>query len=137
MPLYWQFDSRRRLVAAVADADVTIGDLDAYLDAVVGVGALGWRKLFDARDAKVALSPEEVLALGVRIRGLHLLGTVGPLAFVLPKAEADGILRLLGFMAAADRQMRVFKAMGPARRWIEAWPISVSREFPQPPLLKG
>ena len=51
MPLYWSIDSRRRLFTGVGEGDVSLGDVLALLEALVGARALSYRKLFDARAA--------------------------------------------------------------------------------------
>ncbi len=117
--LYWIIDSRRRLVTHTAEGELTRGDLMAYFDALTGADAWGWRKLFDARRCTPTMSPEDLMALGVRIREQHARGVSGPIAIVLPENENDAFTRLLGFIAAADRPMRVFRTLDSARHWIE------------------
>lgn len=118
MSLYWIIDSRNRLVTHTAEGELTRGDLMAYFDAVTGADAWSWRKLFDARNACMAMTPEELLGIGVHLRAMHRRG-VGPMAVVLPEAQDDNFNRLLGFLAAADRPIRVFRALEPARHWLE------------------
>ena len=43
---------------------------------------------------------------------------MGPLAVVLPEEYIDLAGHALGMLAAADRPMRVFGAIAPARRWL-------------------
>jgi hypothetical protein len=45
---------------------------------------------------------------------------VGPLAVVVPEDKFDLIARVLGALAAADRPMRLFTDLRPARRWIDS-----------------
>lgn len=122
MPLHWTIDSRERLVVAVVDGEVTRGDIQTYIDALVGAKALTYRKLFDASRGNTAMGPDELMALGVMFRGFHARGEVGPLAIVVPDDKVEQVSRVLGILAAADRPMRIFRETEPARRWIESLP---------------
>ena len=122
MPLHWTIDSRERLVVAVAEGEVARADVQTYLDALVGANALTYRKLFDASRSDTTMDPEEMMALGVMFRSFHARGEVGPLAIVVPDGKIELISRVLGILAAADRPMRVFHEVEPAKRWIESLP---------------
>ena len=123
MPITLTIHHEARLVTAVADGDVTLRDVEDYLDAVVVADALPYRKLFDGSQADSAMSDEEMLALGARIRAYHAMGTpMGALAIVVVTAHAHGLARLFGALAAADRPIRIFRDREAARRWIEAQP---------------
>ncbi|MBN9541045.1 MAG: hypothetical protein BGN99_08745 [Alphaproteobacteria bacterium 65-37] len=120
MPLHWTIDSRERLVFAVADGDVTRAEVENYLQVLEGANAMSYRKLFDASAGDTSMSPEDLLAIGVRIREGHARGgPLGPLALVLPADKTELVSRVLGILAAADRPMRVFDSLEPARRWID------------------
>lgn len=118
MPLSWKIDSREGLVTVLAEGDVTRAEMESYLDAVVGAGALGYRKLFDGRSSHISMPPEELLAIGHRFRSLHD-GPVGPLALVVSPDKWEKMERVAGMLAAANRPMRIFKTLKPAQRWIE------------------
>ena len=68
------------------------------------------------------MTPDDVLSIIVRIRGLHALGTMGALAAVATAEQAERVARLLGAAAVADRPMKVFDDVNQARRWNEAQP---------------
>jgi len=95
MALDWKIDSRTRLVTVVADGLVTRADVDSYLDAVDGAGALAYRKLFDGTAGVVAMEAEELFAVGARFRSYHDR-PVGPLAIVITEAQSEAVARLLG-----------------------------------------
>jgi hypothetical protein len=120
MPLRWTIDSQRRLFTAIAEGFVNRSEADACLDAVVGSGALAYRKLFDGSQGDITMTPDDLLHVGVRIREFHTLGPMGPLAFVLPVGRGERLARVLGVLATADRPMRIFHAVGKARRWLES-----------------
>lgn len=98
----------------------------AYFDAVTGAGAWSWRKLFDARRCTPAMSNEDLMAVGVRVRAQHARGTTGPIAIVLPQTDSETFTRLLGFIASAKRPMRVFRTLDSARQWIETQQIDAA-----------
>jgi hypothetical protein len=120
MPLHWTIDAASRLVTIVAQGEVTSRDVEAYLKAMVDGGALTYRKLFDGSEGETSMGPEDLLALGARFRAFHVRGPVGPLAMVVPDGKADLVARVLGILATADRPMRVFRKVAPARRWIDS-----------------
>jgi hypothetical protein len=120
MPLHWTIDSTSHLVTIVAEGDVTERDIDAYLKAIVDGGALAYRKLFDGSKGVTSMGPEDMLALGARLRAFHAQGPVGALAVVVPESKAELVARVLGILATADRPMRVFRTGVLARRWIES-----------------
>ena len=122
MPLHWIIDSRTRLVAVTAEGDFTRTDLEAYLRAVDGGGAVAWRKLFDARHGRPAMGRDDMLAVSVLFRGYHQRVPVGALALVVTDAQAERVSRALGVLASADRSMRIFGDLDKARRWIESVP---------------
>jgi hypothetical protein len=123
MPLHWTIDPKQRLVTAIADGDVTRAEFEAFLDAVRNAGAYSYRKLFDGLRGDTRMAPEELLALGARMRASHELGgPIGALAAVIPDDKADMVARVLGMLAAAERPMRVFRQIGPARKWISGQP---------------
>ncbi len=120
MALYWTIDSRRRTVEVVAEGDISMADAMGFFDAVEGAEALSYSKLLDGTAARAAMTPDEMLSIVVRIRGLHALGNMGPLAVVATAEQAERIARLLGAAAVADRPMKVFEDVKQARRWLEA-----------------
>ncbi len=109
-------------MTAVAEGDVTRAEFEAYLDAMGAADANGYRKLFDGSCASTLMPAEEILALGVRMRASHSMGSVGPLAVVVPDAMTEALERVLGMLAAARRPMRVFGEVEAARKWLGSLP---------------
>lgn len=118
MPLHWTIDSRQQLVVVRADGDVSHADAEAYLDAVVGCGAIAYRKLYDGRAGNLVMSHDEMMAIGAKIRSQHDR-PVGALAIVLPHDQAGPVARILGILASADRPLKLFTSVAPAQRWID------------------
>lgn len=128
MGLHWLIDSRTQLVVITAEGPVTRAEIDDMLDAVIGAKAVAYRKLVDARAGRFALSPIDLLAIGARVRGLHV-GSVGAAAIVLdgdmprdgePDDAPTLVARLIGILASARRPLRLFKSMAAARRWLDS-----------------
>ena len=123
MPLHWTIDSKERLVTAIAEGAVTRGEVEDYIAAMNGAGTLSYRKFFDCSRGDTAMTPEDMLAIGVQLRARHAnTATLGPLAIVVPSAKSELVSRVLGILAAANRPMRVFSETEPARRWIDSLP---------------
>jgi hypothetical protein len=118
MPLVWKIDPANSLVVAVANGDVTRLEVDRYLDALVENDALIYRKVFDVHKGETAMTADDVLPLAVRIRSLHELGPMGPLAVILPTSGKGRLHRALGLVATAKRAMRVFENPLLGYRWI-------------------
>lgn len=120
MPITWTIDHDRRMLTAVCQGDVTLHDLEEYLDAVVVAGSMPYRKLFDGTNGDSTMTDDEMMALGARIRAYHAVGPLGPLAIVVVTQHTHGLARLFGALAAADRPIKIFRDMRAARRWLEA-----------------
>lgn len=118
MPLHWTVQSRLELITVVADGDVGRSDVEAYLAMVDRMNIAGWRKLFDARTARPVFTFQDVNEIGARFREADAVRVVGPLAFVMPETSSPELMRLLGFLAAAKRPMRLFNELAPAQKWI-------------------
>ena len=119
MPIYWTIDSRHQFVVVTAEGDVSRADADDYLDAIEGGGALAYRKLYDARAGNVVMNHDEMMEIAVRLRSYHHR-PVGPLAIVLSDDKAEAAARVLGILASADRPIKLFTSLAPARRWIDS-----------------
>ena len=118
MPLYWTIDSKERLFTGSGEGDVTFADALSLLDALAGAGALSYRKLFDGRAVRSAMTGDDLLAVAAKIRAYHDEGPVGALAIVGTHEQFDTFARLLGALAAADRPMKVFTSLRQARTWL-------------------
>lgn len=127
MPLHWTIDSKAKLLTVVAEGVVTQAEFESCLDLVDQAGLHVYRKLFDGMDADTSMGPEQILAMGVRMRASHQTQTVGPLAVAVAEDKVPILSRVLGMLAAARRPMRVFHEAGPARSWI----------LKQPPVMNG
>lgn len=123
MPLNWTIDSKAKLFAVVAEGDITRAEFEAYLDVIDQAGLHSYRKLFDGVRADTSMGAERILALGVRMRASHHIHAVGALAVVVAEDKVAMFSRVLGMLAAANRPMRIFHEVGPARHWILKQPL--------------
>jgi len=123
VPITWTIDHDRRTLNAVCQGDVTLLDLEEYLDAVVVAGSMPYRKLFDGTRGDSTMTDEEMMLLGARIRAYHTAGAMGPLAIVVVTEHTHGLARLFGALAAADRPIKIFRDLRSAQRWLEAQPV--------------
>lgn len=123
MPVHWKIDSRKRLLTVVAEGDVTRVDADAFLDVLESGDLISYRKLFDGMAGTTSMTAEDFMAIGVRIRTGHQVGSVGALAVALTAEKAQLVSRVLGIMASAKRPMRLFDDVDDARRWIVRQPL--------------
>jgi hypothetical protein len=118
MPVRWTFVSRKKLFKVVGEGDISRADVDLVLDAMLENGFLGCRKLVDLRQSELGMTGEEMLEVGVRVRSMHGLGKMGPLAMVLPEDRGAEAEPLIGKFAVPDRPMRVFRDFEKATRWL-------------------
>ena len=119
MPLYWTIDSKERLFTGSGEGEVTFADAMALLDALAGAKALSYRKLFDGRAVKAAMTGEELLTVCFKIRSYHEQGPIGAVAMVGTPEQTVHFSRLLGALASADRPMKVFTSARQARYWLD------------------
>ena len=123
MAFHWKIDSQEKLITIVAEGDVTRAEVGAFLDVLEGIEGFSYRKLFDGTSADTKMSPDEILALGVRMRAAHTHDrTLGALAAVVPDDKVELVSRVLGMLAAAKRPMRVFSTLPPAEEWLQRQP---------------
>jgi hypothetical protein len=120
MPLYWTIDSRAGIVSAVAEGDVSLADVMAFLRTLSGARVTHYRKLFDGRAGRSVMTAQELLVITAEIRSHHGLGKVGALAIVANPEQTGPFARVLGALALADRPMRLFDGPTRARNWLEA-----------------
>lgn len=131
MPVHWTIDSEAKIFEVICSGLVEADDVHRMLDALVGSGALGYRKLFDGSQADTRLGALDILNIGVRMRALHGDGApLGPLAVVIPADKYPLLSRVLGILATPRRPMRIFTEVDRARKWLET--AAVRRSVPAP-----
>lgn len=121
MPVTWKISPEERLMVVRAEGEVLLRDIEDCLDAIVVGEAFAYAKLFDARGVAFKAAEEgDVMQIGARLRayaGVDLKG--GPVAFVTDGEEATDYIRRYLNLAGGERPARIFKAVGPARKWLD------------------
>ncbi|HLG45049.1 MAG TPA: hypothetical protein VKY24_02315 [Reyranella sp.] len=74
MPIKVKIDHARRYAEAVAEGEVSLEDIEEFLDAVIVADALPYRKLFDGRAAYGKYTDEEVMRLAATAQRLCQYG---------------------------------------------------------------
>ncbi|HTR86968.1 MAG TPA: hypothetical protein VMI56_20980 [Reyranella sp.] len=118
MTLHWTIDPHRRLITLVADGNVARHEVEAFMDAMLEADAGAYRKLFDASGGTSDMNLDDLMALGVRARGMDSIGATGPLAIVEPDYDYERYAPLISLLAAAERPMKLFKTAARARAWL-------------------
>jgi hypothetical protein len=119
MPVQWTVSHPKRLVIAVAKGELRLQDIEDYLDGVVTVDALSYRKIFDTTDATINLSEDDMMALGARVRAYIVMGRIGPLAIVAATDKSYQQARMFAALAVADRPIKIFGELHTARHWLD------------------
>ena len=128
MALHYLIDSKRQWVSLTAEGGITRADVDAYLEAVLGAGALEYRKLFDWRAGTLEMDFPEMMSVLALVRSHHDRPH-GPLAVVLSEQQrqSEQLARVLGVLLSARRPMRVFSGPRAAKRWLDSNPAPMPR----------
>lgn len=118
MALHWTIDTKRRLIVATAEGEITTREVRDYLAMVAGARVQDYRQLFDFSRASANFSPSETLELGVLIQVHQKQPSSSALAVVMPDRPAEAVARLLGIMATVQRPMRLFGKPEAALKWL-------------------
>lgn len=122
MPIRWTIEPRLKLVSVKTEGEVTLKDVETYLDDLVVNDAMAFAKLFDASDLVPATGDHELLMLGARIRAYAQTMNSGPIAFVVRTTEARQIIDRYINLAQANRPAGVFFAVEDAKQWLAKQP---------------
>ena len=120
MPMVWGVHHATRTVVATASGELRLADLEHYLDGLAAAATLSYRKVFDLTHGQLALSRDDMLALGARIRGLETMGPMGKVAVIAVADEAHRQARLLATHVIADRPLKIFRDAEAAHEWLRA-----------------
>ena len=121
MPIKIKIDHAKRWVDAVAEGEVTLEDIEEFLDAVIVAEALPYRKLFDGRTSSGKYTDEEVMRLAARLSAYASMGRRGPVALVPSVQYYELASRILN-LDRRDQPGRAFLDIDEARRWLEVQP---------------
>jgi hypothetical protein len=119
MPVHWTISHSSRLVIAVAKDEVKIEDLEKYFAGVTAEGAMAYRKIFEIGAEPMAVSDEGLKSLGQRVVLYAAHGQVGPVALVAGSDKSFAQAEVFASAATAGRQLRIFRELHAARRWLD------------------
>jgi hypothetical protein len=120
MPVRYTIDPSTRFVHAVAEDEVTLDDIETFLDAVVVAEALPYRKLFDGRTAYGKYTDSDLMQLAARISAYAAVEKRGPTAIVPSRDYYELAARFINLNK--NGPARVFLDVEEARRWLDAQP---------------
>ena len=121
MPLRWEINHPEQLVVVIGEGDVTLKDVEVYLDAIVTAGAMPYGKLFDATNLIPKYGDHDVMMLGARINAYIATLEGGALAFVSTnQATREIIERYLNLADKAPRATAIFGSVDEAKTWLAA-----------------
>ena len=123
MPVHWTISHPQRLVVAVAKDRVTAADIEQYFAGVTADGGMAYRKIFEITHTPMALSEENLRALGQRVQFYAQHGQIGPLAIVAASDESYAQAKIFAEAAVARRPLQIFRELHAARQWLDAQPL--------------
>jgi hypothetical protein len=124
MPLSWKIIHDEQLVTLKTEGPLRLADVTAYLEGVAAGGAIGYRKLTDARDGYCDMTERELTSYLGAVAGYSTITPPGPQALVLTEASARAHEPLLRMMfLQRDRDLRMFTDMETAREWLMQQPV--------------
>ena len=121
MPIQHDIDHQRRWVEAHAEGEVTLDDIETFLDAVIVADALPYRKVFEGRAAFGKYTDEDLMRLAARLSAYASLGRRGPAAIVPSHDYYELAVRFVN-LDKSDHTVRVFLDLDEARAWLATQP---------------
>jgi hypothetical protein len=122
MPIHFTIDHKTRFVDAKFDGLIILKDVEDFSDAVVGQGALPYRKLIDGRTATGTYNDSDVMALGARLSAYATMGPRGALAMVPADTVSLELIDRLMNLGKDGRPAKAFRSVDEARAWLLAQP---------------
>lgn len=120
MPYSLEIVADQQLIIATATGAIGLADIESYLDRAYVGGQLSYAKLIDNRACSLVLTDEETELLAARIRAYHRHGVkLGSVAMIVKPADRFNA-RLFRTLAEADRPVRIFFEIEPARDWLRS-----------------
>jgi hypothetical protein len=120
MPVHWTVSHPQRLVVAVAKDQVTVADIEQYFAGVTADGAMAYRKIFEITHAPMAISEENLKALGQRVMFYAQHGQIGPVAIVAASDESFAQAQTFASASPARRPLAIFRELHTARQWLDS-----------------
>jgi len=120
MPIYVTVYHLDKTIIGKTEGEVTLADIEGYLDDIVKAKAVKYRKIFDATSGASVLSPQDVETLRAKLADFtHKRRDVGPFAVITGGNREGRLANICQTATTADRPMRVFADIHSARRWLD------------------
>jgi hypothetical protein len=118
MPIAWGVNHAARLVTAKATGELSRTDIEDYLDGLVAAATLSYRKVLDMTSSCLALSHDDVSAIGARIRAHEARGRMGSVAVIAGSDELYDQIRQFDSVVGAQRPLKIFRNAEMAYAWL-------------------
>lgn len=120
MPVYITVYHLDKMIIGKTEGDVTLADIEGYLEDIVRARAVSYRKIFDASSGTSVLTPDDVEALRAKLAEFtRKRDNVGPFAVVTGGNRDGRMANICQTASGANRPMRVFADIHSARQWLE------------------
>jgi hypothetical protein len=118
MPIVWGVNHAARLVSAKATGELCRTDIEEYLDGLVAAATVSYRKVLDMAECRLALSDDDMSAIGARIRGHEAKGPMGSVAVIAASDELYDQIRQFESVVDAHRPLKIFRDADMAYAWL-------------------
>jgi hypothetical protein len=118
MPIIWGVNHAARLVSAKATGELGRTDFEDYLDGLVAAATLSYRKVLDMAGSRLALTDDDMSAIGARIRAHEARGPMGSVAVIAGSDQLYDQIRQFESVVDADRPLKIFRDAEMAYAWL-------------------
>ena len=118
MPIVWGVNHAARLVSGKATGELSRTDFEDYLDGLVAAATLSYRKVLDMTESRLALSSEDMAAIGARVRGHEAMAPMGSVAVIAGSEDLYDQIRQLESVVDAYRPLKIFRNAEMAYAWL-------------------
>jgi hypothetical protein len=120
MPIQFRYDQKLGILVTKAEGFISLAEIREHLRREAGEDELGYRELFDAREARTTLTSAEIRALVEEIRVRADGAPFGPTAVVTLNDVFFGMARMLEILAEIDgtAAFAVFRDVDEGLRWL-------------------
>jgi len=122
MPINWTISHPQRVVEVDVEGEISLAEVEHYLDALVVADAMPYAKLVDCRKMTAHWNDDEVMLLGARIRAYASAMKGGPVVFVVGTPEIRDYARRYINLTPGERVVKIESSPEAARIWLQAQP---------------
>jgi hypothetical protein len=118
MPIVWGVNHAARLVTARATGELSRTDIEDYLDGLAAAATFSFRKVLDMSDSRLAMSSDDMAAVGRSIRRHEALGRMGSVAVIAGSDELYNQISQFESVVDAERPLKIFRDAEMAYAWL-------------------